>query len=187
MTDSNFSVAMDILEKRFGSTEFVTREHLRRLQQICSPSSAAERLQKFHDEISMNVRCLKNLNIEPKSFEIVLLPHLMAKLPDDVKLNILNKSQILLGGKMDSLDEFLSLLSSEIEIRDRVSIQYQNNTNFKRNRETVDAQQEHYNLSDIKSRGTVTSLPTQSLPQNKNEILSSTSDRPACVYCNSSH
>ena len=60
---------------------------------IWSGEADHRELRSFYDYVSTNIRSLKRLNVPRESFENMLLPVLLAKVPRYLKLNLARESQ----------------------------------------------------------------------------------------------
>jgi len=116
LSDANFDLALQLLHQRFGQPDSVGREHLKQLQNCKPPGKTVASLKQFSHELTMHMRCLENLKIYPEQYEVLLMPTLLQKLPEDIRLHMLSTAH---DKKMIyKFEGFLSLLNSEIEIRE---------------------------------------------------------------------
>ena len=90
VTTGNYAEAIDILRNRFGDTAAATGEHFNRLHNLRSAAYTVRQIQRFYDEIFVHVRNLKNIGVSSSSYEIMLLPILLSKLPESVQLSMLH-------------------------------------------------------------------------------------------------
>ena len=72
-------------------------------------------MRHFHDQIEAHYRGLEALGVDRQSYSSIVVPLLMAKLPDSVRMNMIRFGDNHLDW---TLDEFVSSLSREVEIRE---------------------------------------------------------------------
>ena len=88
--------------------------NLIKLNPIIKPS--VKEMRKLHDTIESNVRALRSLGINYKHFEPLLMPIILEKLPNTIKLQISRK----LGKENWNIEEFLSAINQEITARENI-------------------------------------------------------------------
>ena len=86
--------------------------NLIKLNPIIQPS--VKEMRKLHDTIESNVRALRSLVISYEHFEPLLMPIILEKLPNTIKLQISRK----LGKENWNIEQFLSAINQEITTRE---------------------------------------------------------------------
>ena len=161
MTNSNYEEAVDILKKRFSQKQIIINAHMEALLSLQRVSSERDirSLRKLYDAIEVNVRSLKTLGIDFKQYGALLIPVIMNKVPDEIRL-IITKG---IKGEEWELDGILEILQGELEAREQSNqLQMkQSNGNF-----TKHAQGHHQ-------------FTTSALVAEGRKIT--------CSYCNGSH
>ena len=115
LTEANYAAATDILKQQFGKTQQVIVGHMDDLMKI--PSCSSDRtthLCLVYDRIYANVRGLEALGMKAEQYGSFLIPVVMAKLPDDVRLQI---ARVTTKDVWET-DELLEILSTEVEARE---------------------------------------------------------------------
>ncbi|KAG1652802.1 hypothetical protein GQR58_026052 [Nymphon striatum] len=87
LTANNFEIAFDLLKNRFGKRSAQIQahiSHLLRIQPVLSENSWF--LRKLLDSLEINVRGLESLDISGKTYSALLVPILLSRLPDSIKL-----------------------------------------------------------------------------------------------------
>ena len=79
VTNENYCVPLKILEKRIDDPQFLIDKHMTTLLSLDTISSI---LREVCDEVEIQIRSLKDLGFDPKSYGSVLAPFLMSKLSD---------------------------------------------------------------------------------------------------------
>ena len=81
------------------------------------PSCAGDKsssLRYVYDKISVHVRGLEALGVSSKEYGSLLIPILMSKLPNDLRMRIARESK----GEVWKIDELIETLCVEIEVRE---------------------------------------------------------------------
>ena len=117
LTQGNYGAAIEILKKRFGGEQKIISAHMEMLLKLTPVYNGKEtgKLRKLYDEIEVRIRGLQSMGIQADSYGTLLVPVLLSKLPDDVKLQI---SRGVEDGKWN-LDDLLKKLIAEITARER--------------------------------------------------------------------
>ena len=90
VTNESYGVALKLLEEPFGDPQLLIHKHmttLLSLDTICSIFDL-KNLKKVYDQAETQVRSLENVGVDQKSYGSLLVPFLMSKLPDELKLLI---------------------------------------------------------------------------------------------------
>ena len=90
VTNENYSVALKMLEERFGDPHLLIHKHMTTILSLDTISSIFDlkNLRKVYDEVETQIRSLENLGLDPKSYGSLFVPVLMSKLPNELKLLI---------------------------------------------------------------------------------------------------
>ena len=121
LTAANYKVAVDLLKQRFGQRQLIINYHMENLMKITPLNSSADikRVRRLHDNIEQNCRGLKALGVTSESYGALLVPVLLHKLPEDIRLEVSRKM-----GKTSEeenqwdLDKILKQFKDEIEARE---------------------------------------------------------------------
>ena len=115
LTEGNYAAATEILKKRFGKPQQVIVGHMDDLMKIppCS-SDRTSHLRLVYDRVYANVRGLEALGMKSDQYGSFLIPVVMDKLPDDVRLQIARVTT----KDVWEIEELLEVLSAEIEARE---------------------------------------------------------------------
>jgi hypothetical protein len=89
LTNSNYETAIKLLEERFGKRQQIVSAHMDELLKIPSCSSdKSQSLRLVYDKISVHTRGLATLGISPDQYGSLLIPVIMSKLPNEIRLQI---------------------------------------------------------------------------------------------------
>ncbi|PFX29435.1 Exonuclease [Stylophora pistillata] len=115
VTEENYDSAVEILKKRFGKPQQLISAHMEELHKlnICAVDKPSQ-LRFLCDKISVNIRGLKALGVKSEQYGSLLIPIIMAKLPDEIRIQVArNTSQ-----DVWEIDSLLDLIQSEIDARE---------------------------------------------------------------------
>ena len=89
LSESNYQAAIDILHQRFGKTQHIISTHMDELLKIpaCTTGKTSQ-LRFIYDKISIIVRRLEALGVNSSQYGSLLIPVVMSKLPQEVRLQI---------------------------------------------------------------------------------------------------
>ena len=115
VTEENYDSAVEILKKRFGKPQQLISAHMEELLKlnICAVDKPSQ-LRFLYDKISVNIRGLEALGVKSEQYGSLLIPIIMAKLPDEIRIQVArNTSQ-----DVWEIDSLLDLIQSEIDARE---------------------------------------------------------------------
>ncbi|XP_044172645.1 uncharacterized protein LOC114972132 [Acropora millepora] len=115
VTEENYDSAVEILKKRFGKPQQLISAHMEELLKlnVCAVDKPSQ-LRFLYDKISVNIRGLEALGVKSEQYGSLLIPIIMAKLPDEIRIQVArNTSQ-----DVWEIDSLLDLIQSEIDARE---------------------------------------------------------------------
>lgn len=117
LSGDNYKKALNLLKDRFGNPQILTSVHMNKLIELESVTNIhnLKRLRKLYDSVETEIRNLESLNLKHAEYGPLLIPILMNKLPNELKL-------ILSREKQFDLQNILKTFKSELEAREKVSI-----------------------------------------------------------------
>ena len=116
LTEKNYEKAIGMLEDHCGRPDKIQEAHLRTMEEI-SPifeASDEKRLRKFQEMIEGHQKGLEAVGIEPKSYEMIMVPKLMRKLPLLIRAQIAKSRKDI--SKPLTWKEFMEALKKEVTI-----------------------------------------------------------------------
>ena len=160
LTSANYDSAWVLLEKQFGDKQRLIANFMNKLVKISSVAESRDvaRLRGFLGQVEVIIRGLQSLSVDESTFGSLLIPILLGKLPEDIKLQVTR----LISSEIWDLREVLQLLSKEIEAREKCA--------FSTNRDRVPGQ------SGKPFAGDYTTSSFVSKTQEK-----------GCVFCSGQH
>ena len=94
LTEGNYDSAVELLKERFGKPQQIISVHMDKLLRI--PTCTGDRLsllREVYGKVTVNVRGLSALGVGAEQYGSLLIPIIMAKLPNNVKLHIARETQ----------------------------------------------------------------------------------------------
>ena len=116
LTTANYQVAIDSLKERFGKAIVIERTHVNDLLNV-SPvyhDKDTAGLRRLYDTVEVHHRGLKALNVESTTYEGIVAPATIGKLPEGVRLQI-TRGKNHHEWKMEDL---LKELLTELELKE---------------------------------------------------------------------
>ena len=89
LTDSNYDTAVSLLQERFGDPQTIISAHMDELLKL--PECTVDRQQSLRmlfDKLTVRTRSLTSLGINMQEYGSLLIPIIMPKLPNEVRLRI---------------------------------------------------------------------------------------------------
>ena len=165
LSSSNYDSAVEILEQRFGRPQQIISAHMNEILKIqpCA-SDRPSSLRFLYDKLSVHVRGLSSLGVSSEQYGSLLIPIIMSKLPNEIRLEIARKSTT----EVWKIEQLLETIKGEIEAREAS--------------EVVKTQEVHVRKQNPGSNSSRT-IPTA------NTLISTEGKefRIRCVYCNGEH
>ncbi len=168
VTESNYSVACQLLQDRFGRTEQIRFAHIQALLNFApmprgQKGSRVSSLWTWKDTLLSHIRSLEGLGIKGEMYGIFLTPIILSRLPHDMRMEWAREGE----GKEADLEFLLESLTKEIRRLER-------SESFK--------EQGTSSSVSIEERGT---------PKKKNTVsalhVASAPAKMTCLYCEKSH
>jgi len=120
LTSVNYQVAIDLLKDRFGKAIVIERAHVNNLLNMNPVYQAG--LRRLYDTIEVHHRGLEALNVDARTYEGIVVPAIIGKLPEGVRLQI-TRGKNHHEWKMENL---LKELFTELELKEEHSITARN-------------------------------------------------------------
>ena len=115
LSSSNYDSAVEILEQRFGRPQQIISAHMDEILKLqpCT-SDRPLPLQFLYNKSSVNVLGLSSLGVTAQEYGSLLIPIIMSKLTNEIRLEIARKST----ANVWKIEELLETIKSEIEARE---------------------------------------------------------------------
>ena len=163
-TSDNYSVALRLLEDRFGSKDAIIHARYRAITELSPPSVKMGSLRKFYNDLNAHLRCL---TVEGQSTDQQLLvPVIMSKLQKSVLVQLEIQKGHGTSWTVDMLCQQLSIFLDVRESAERMSADQASSAKLE----------------------TVTHRPSNLPPPTAESLVTSSSKvTPKCVYCKAAH
>ena len=117
LSNENYKEAVSLLSDRFGSKQVVITHHMDTLLQIVPVKIGTDvkQLRAIYDKIEVNVRGLQSLGIKPDQYGCLLVPVIMSKVPEDIRLIILRQ----FSSEKWTFEVLLKCFKQELEAREK--------------------------------------------------------------------
>ena len=128
LKNENYAATWQLLDERYGNEQLIISCHmnnLMKLDPIIQPS--VKEMQKMHCTIEINVRALSSLGINYEHCGPLLVPIILEKLPNTIKLQSSRK----LEKENWNIEQFLSAINQEITARENFEYLKQNSFDSK--------------------------------------------------------
>ena len=121
LSSQNYDDAIEILQGRFGTKMVVISSHMDALMKLQNVKFIGDTkgLRMLYDKIETHIRSLRALGIDSENYGCMLIPIIMARMPEDLKL-VLTRQLDPQSEKWD-IDDLLKLFQNELTARERVS------------------------------------------------------------------
>ena len=115
VSEDNYQAAIDILQQRFGKPQQIISAHMDELMKIppCTVDKPLQ-LRYVYDKISVHTRGLPSLGVDSKQYGSLLIPVIMAKLPQEVRIQIARETT----KEIWEITDILNVISKEVEARE---------------------------------------------------------------------
>lgn len=117
LTSQNYNLARKILEERYGNKQLIFSCHMDNLLKlpIFSSVNDVKGIRQLYDKTEIHIRGLQALGVEVQQYGRLLVPVLLSKVPQELRLII---SREFDKGNW-SLGELLKVFKTEVEARER--------------------------------------------------------------------
>ena len=115
LTSAIYDNAISILQERYGKMQQTIAAHMDEILKIpaCNTSRTSQ-LRYVYDKISVHVRGLASIGISSEPYGSMLIPIIMSKIPNEIRLVIARKTT----AQVWNIDELLDTIKVEIEARE---------------------------------------------------------------------
>ena len=115
LTNDTYIQAWELLKEKYGNPQLIISTHMNELIKLNKVNgSNVTELRELYDRIESNVRALKTVGIQQEHFGSLLIPIILEKIPNVIRLQISRQ----LGKENWNIDEFLQCINREITARE---------------------------------------------------------------------
>ena len=122
-TNENYEKAVKQLEKRFGDRQVMVSGHMNKFKEIKSVQNIMDinGLRELSDKLETNVRSLEAIGVQTETYEAILTPEILKKLPEELRILITRK----LPDSWD-LRSLLKIFREEVQVREKYRFALEN-------------------------------------------------------------
>ena len=176
LTDSNYEVAVKLLKERFGNRQLIINSHMDALLNVSGVTSSSniKNVRTLYDTVEQHCRGLDALGVSSDSYGALLIPMLLRKIPEDMRLLVSRKVD---GKEGLSLNFLLETFKREIEARERCAASDSHR----------ESEQKTAHRANVLNRGAISK---GSLASSSALFSADKTDkrRPAnCIFCRGNH
>ena len=115
LSESNYDSAIKLLKERFGKPQQIIAAHMDELLKIqACTSERPGALRQVYDKINIHVRGLNSLGINSEQYGSLLIPVIMTKVSNNMRLRIARQS----GNEVWKLEDLMGVIKTEVEARE---------------------------------------------------------------------
>ena len=176
ITNENYREALESLHKRFGDEEVIITKHIDALVELPKITSCEDlrKLRSQYDKTEATVRSLKGIGIAPSSYQTILAPMIMAKIPQELRLIISRK----FSNKWD-LQGILKEFGEELSLREKCVL-------VPTGEQTSTRQSQRGNFKSYGS-GSNQSTTSTLVVNNERQRAVPLNNVPFCLFCGDRH
>ena len=176
LTEKNYATALKLLEQRYAKPTIIKRAHINKL--LNAPPVFNERnvgrLRELLDFIETHYRGLEAMGVDEDSYSTIVVPVLLDKIPEAVKLNMIRSTNCR---QEWTLEEMLRAFGDEVEVREQHTSFFKSNSNSASTKERI----------EWKPRGNHGKTTTTSALLAKQNGGGQNPKLANCVFCNGTH
>ena len=176
LTESNYEVAVKLLKERFGNRQLIINSHMDALLNVSGVTSSSniKNVRTLYDTVEQHCRGADALGVSSDSYGALLIPMLLRKIPEDMRLLVSRKVD---GKEGLSLKFLLETFKREIEARERCAASDSHR----------ESEQKTAHRANVLNRGAISkgSLASSSVLFSADKT---DKRRPAnCIFCRGNH
>ena len=117
LTADNYESAVKLLKDRFADLQIIISSHMEELLNLPAVSDIhkVSKIRQLYDSIETHIRSLRNLGIDSNSYGSLLVPLIVSKLPEEMRLIVARN----LEKNEWNIDKLLCKFKLELEARER--------------------------------------------------------------------
>ena len=160
LNEANYNSAIQLLQDRYEKPQHIISAHMEEIIKL--PACSGEKLSALryvYDKVNVNIRGLVSMGINSEQYGSLLIPIIMTKLPQNLRLRIARETD----KEVWQIDELMTVIKKEVEAR-----------------EATEFVKLHQPKLPVGARSPFPSTPTAA-------ALVTSGSSVRCVYCKESH
>ena len=180
LTNENYNEAKELLRSRFGDEKILKSTFFGEILNLKPVNDAnnVDKLRKLYDTIESSVRNLKSLGVTSEHFAAAVIPTILSKIPDSIRLEV---TKVTRGVDWD-YDHVLDVINNELVAREQC--RFMSGAISHREEGTGDRRDRDSRRSVERGPLSGASLHGGASSNNKSK---GNSKIPNCVYCGDTH
>jgi len=206
LSNDNYQLALKTLQERFGDEQIIITSHMNKLLELPSVESVTntKALRNLYDTVEAQIRSLTAFDLDIKNYGPFLVPVIMSKIPNEIKLVITRQ----LDKNTWDATLILKQLQKEIEVREKLNdvevptgedlptgislyAGNENKANFKNNCAFCSGNHKHQHCQKVRNaedrRQKVKQLGMCFLCLRKNHLCRDCRETYRCFHCQGKH
>ena len=120
LCNENYTIALNLLKERYADKQVLISSHMNKLLELKSVHEISNTvgLRALYDHVNAQVRSLLSIGLNSEDYGPMLIPVLMSKLPQELKLIITRQ----FGKDVWNINNILKSLKDEIETREKLNL-----------------------------------------------------------------
>ena len=120
LCNENYTIALDLLKERYADKQVLISSHMNKLLEIKTVKEISNTvgLRALYDHVNAQVRSLLSIGLNTDDYGPMLIPVLMSKTPQELKLLITRQ----FGKDVWNINNILKSLKDEIETREKLNL-----------------------------------------------------------------
>ena len=120
LSEPNYSAAIEMLQEQYGDKQVLISAHMNKLLNLFNSGNLNDLkyLRELYNNIDTQVRSLKSLGMDPDSYGPMLIPVVMSKLPENLKLNITRQ----FGQDLWDIKLILESFKNELAVLEKINL-----------------------------------------------------------------
>ena len=115
LTSKNYIEARKLLEERFGNTQVIISAHMNVLLKLPKLNNDnVTKLTSLYNAVESNIRSLMTMGLNPSHYGPLLIPVILERLPDSIKLIVTRK----LGKNNWHISDFINCIKEGVDARE---------------------------------------------------------------------
>ena len=114
LTEDNYDAAVALLQERFGNKQTIISAHMDELMKLPDGTLDKPSLRSVYDKITVHSRGLESLGVNLDHYGTLLIPLILSKLPNEVRLRMARAHL----GEVWKIQDLLAMIKTEVEARE---------------------------------------------------------------------
>ena len=115
LSEGNYDSVIEILKQRFNKPQLIISTHMDKLVKIpCCNMDQSHTLKVVYDKITVHIRGLSALGVGSDQYGSLLIPIIMSKMPNEIRLRIAHEAK----DDVWKIEDLMTIIKVEVEARE---------------------------------------------------------------------